>query len=51
MYQSDNEQSKEEFYSYESNNNKNNTINDSMSRYTCVRYMLFKSHTINFLLT
>ena len=44
MHESDNEQSKREFYYHESNNNKKNNIenDDSMLRYTYVRYMLFK---------
>ena len=41
MYESDDEQSKGEFYYHEDNNNKNNDIenNDSMSRYAYVRYV------------
>ena len=40
MYKSNDEQSKREFYYHESNNIKNNSIenDDSMSRYTYVRY-------------
>ena len=42
MYELYNEQSKREFYYHESNNNKNNNIenDDSMSRYTYVRYVV-----------
>ena len=42
MYESDGEQSKREFYYHESNNNKKNNIenDDSMSRYTYVRYVV-----------
>ena len=54
MYESDDEQSKRQFYSHESNNNKNNNIenNDSMSRYTYIKVICFKKlynkHLINF---
>ena len=54
MHESDNEQSKREFYYHESNNNKKNNIenDDSMLRYTYVRYMLFKKpYKKNLLLT
>ena len=44
MYESDDEQSKREFYYHEINNNEKNNIenDDSKSRYTYVRYVLFK---------
>ena len=44
-----NEEFKREFYYHEGNNNKNNNIenDDSMSRYTYVRYMLFKKAIYN----
>ena len=42
MYELDVEQSKREFYYHESNNNKKNNIenDDSLSRYTYVRYVV-----------
>ena len=45
MYESDDEQYKREFYYHESNNNKKNNIenDDSMSRYTFVRYVVWKA--------
>ena len=42
MYESHEEQSKRDFYYHESNNNKNNDIenDNSLSRYTYVRYVV-----------
>ena len=41
MYETDDGQSKREFYYHESNNNNNDIANDnSMSRYTYVRYVV-----------
>ena len=47
-----NDQSKREFYYHEGYNNRNKNIenDDSMSRYTFVRYVVLKSHIINGLL-
>ena len=52
MYESDDEQSKGEFYYHESNNQKNNIENDdSMLRYTYVSYVVKNSYIIKSLLT
>ena len=44
MYESDDEQPESEFYP-ESNNNKNIENDYSISRYTYVRYVVWKGHT------
>ena len=53
MYESDDEQSKREFYYHESNNNMNYNIenDDFVSRYIRMYGMLVKKVVMNFLLT